>query len=115
MIAAVLKQACEVGLGVIAITDHDETRGSLEPVQQAGVYGIGVIRREISTGDGHLLALIIQENIPTGLSLDQTIRLVADQGGLCIAPHPGGMRFNSLKPEVTNAGPNSPLRLSRNI
>ena len=108
-IGAVLKQAVEMGLNVIAITDHDEIRGSLEAIQQAEPYGIGVIPgSEISTAEGHLLALYIQENIPKGLSLEQTLRHVADQGGVCIAPHPGGYRFNSLKPEAIRAALQKP-------
>ena len=108
-IGAVLKQAVGRGLNLIAITDHDEIRGSLEAMQQAGAYGIGVIPgSEITTAEGHLLALYIQENIPKGLSLEQTLRRVADQGGVCIAAHPGGMRFNSLKPETIRAALEKP-------
>jgi len=108
-IKAVLKQAGEMNLNVIAITDHDEIRGSLESMQQAAAYGIGVIPgSEITTAEGHLLALYIKENIPKGLSLEQTLRHVAVQGGVCIAAHPGGMRFNSLQPEAIRAALQKP-------
>jgi predicted metal-dependent phosphoesterase TrpH len=100
-VTAVLKKAVEVGLDVIAITDHDEIRGALEAMDQASAYGIDVVPgSEISTADGHLLALYIYHGIPKGLSLEETIRHVADQNGVCIAPHPGGMRYNSLSPEA---------------
>ncbi|MGB8213382.1 MAG: PHP domain-containing protein [Anaerolineales bacterium] len=98
---AVLKKAGDIGLNVIAITDHDEIQGSLEAVKQAPAYGLEVIPgSEITTAEGHLLALYIHQRIPKGLSLEETIRHVADQNGVCIAPHPGGMRINSLRPEV---------------
>ena len=100
-VSAVLKKAVEIGLDVIAITDHDEIRGSLEAMEQAPAYGIEVIPgSEISTAEGHLLALYIQRRIPKGLSLEETVRHVADQNGICIAPHPGGIRYNSLSPQA---------------
>ena len=98
---AVLKEAGVAGLNVIAITDHDEIRGALEAKEEALAYGIEVIPgSEITTSDGHLLALFIQSRIPKGLSLEETLRHVADQNGICVAPHPGGMRYNSLSPVV---------------
>ena len=98
---AVLKKAVEVGLNVIAITDHDEIQGSLVAMEQASAYGIQVIPgSEVTTAEGHLLALYIQHRIPKGLSLEETLRQVADQNGVCIAPHPGGIRYNSMNPDV---------------
>lgn len=76
-------------LDVIAITDHDEIRGALEAEQLAPQYGLEVIPGcEISTADGHLLALFIREKIPAGLSAVETIMRIGEQGGLGIAPHP---------------------------
>jgi predicted metal-dependent phosphoesterase TrpH len=85
-----LKQAAkDLHLNVIAITDHDEISGALEALDLAPVYGIEVVPgMEISTAEGHLLALYIRNKIPAGLSLVKTVRLAADQGGICIAPHP---------------------------
>jgi hypothetical protein len=88
-IEAVLKQAAHIAeLDVIAITDHDEIRGALEAVDLAPRYGIEVIPGcEISTADGHLLALFIQNKIPAGLSAVETVLRVQELGGLCIVPH----------------------------
>jgi predicted metal-dependent phosphoesterase TrpH len=89
-VEAVLKQAAHAAqLDVIAITDHDEIRGALEAQELAPRYGIEVIAgSEISTADGHLLALFIHENIPAGLSLKETVWRIHGQGGMCIVPHP---------------------------
>lgn len=98
---AVLKKAGEVGLNVIAITDHDEIQGSLEAMEEASAYGIEVIPgSEVAIAEGHLLALYIHQRVPKGLSLEETLRYVADQNGVCIAPHPGGIRYNSLCPDL---------------
>lgn len=92
-VRAILKQAFDVGLNVIAITDHDEIRGSLEAQQLAPKYGIEVIpAAEISTKDGHLIALFIHSLPPAGLSMTDTLLHIGNQGGIAIAPHP----FNNL-------------------
>lgn len=78
-------------LDVIAITDHDVIDGALEAVALAPQYGIEVIPGiEVSTREGHLLALYVTEPIPPALPLVETIARVAAQGGLCVAAHPGG-------------------------
>jgi predicted metal-dependent phosphoesterase TrpH len=98
-VPAVLRRAHEVGLDVIAITDHDEIRGALLAVGLASHYGVEVIPGiEITTADGYLLALFVTEIVPAGLSLVDTVLKVRELGGACIAPHPsaGGMGMKSL-------------------
>jgi predicted metal-dependent phosphoesterase TrpH len=97
-VEAILKQASQVaGLDVIAITDHDEVCGALEAEHLAVRYGIEVIPGcEISTADGHLLALFIRERIPAGLSLQETVLRVHEMGGLCIVPHPEARGTSSV-------------------
>lgn len=76
---------------LIAITDHDVIDGALEALELAPYYGVEVIPGvEVTTADGHLLALFVTKPIPAGRPLLETIDAVADQGGLCVAPHPGG-------------------------
>lgn len=98
-ISAVLSRAKELGLDVIAITDHDEIRGSLKAMELASNYGVEVIPGiEITTAEGDLLAYFITEKVDAGLSLIETVLRVRELGGFCIAPHPmaGGMGMKSL-------------------
>jgi predicted metal-dependent phosphoesterase TrpH len=98
-IPAVLRRAKQVGLDLIAITDHDEIRGALLAEQLAPQFGLQVLPGvEITTAEGDLLALSIRKLIPAGLSLIETIQRVGEQGGFCIAPHPGagGIGMKSL-------------------
>lgn len=98
-VAGVLHRAQEVGLNVIAITDHDEIKGSLRAFDLAPKFGIEVIPGiEITTAEGDLLALFVTEKIEPGLSLIGTILKVGEAGGICIAPHPmaRGMGMKSL-------------------
>lgn len=96
---AVLTRAKKIGLDVIAITDHDEIAGSLKALDLAPNYGVQVIPGiEVSTADGHLLALNVTEKIQRDLPLIETILKVHEVGGFCIAPHPmaGGIGMKSL-------------------
>lgn len=98
-VPAVLRRAHEVGLDVIAVTDHDEIAGALEALELAHHFGVVVIPGiEITTAEGDLLALFVTEIIPKGLSLVETVLKVRELGGVCIAPHPtaGGMGMKSL-------------------
>jgi predicted metal-dependent phosphoesterase TrpH len=98
-VPAVLRRAHEIGLDVIAITDHDEIAGSLKALELASHYGVEVIPGiEITTAEGDLLALFIKEKVQAGLSLVDTVLKVRELGGICIAPHPmaGGMGMKSL-------------------
>ncbi|CAG1014209.1 Phosphoribosyl 1,2-cyclic phosphate 1,2-diphosphodiesterase [Anaerolineales bacterium] len=102
-LAAVLNRAKQIGLDVIAITDHDEIKGALKALELAPNYGVEVIPgSEITTADGDLLALFIKEKVQAGLSLVETVLRVRELGGVCIAPHPmaGGMGMKSLSGRV---------------
>lgn len=92
-VRAILKQAADVGLDIIAITDHNEIRGSLEARELAPQYGLESIPAvEISTREGHLVALFVETLPPRGLSLVDTLIHIGKMGGVAIAPHP----FNNL-------------------
>ncbi|NOT04091.1 MAG: PHP domain-containing protein [Anaerolineales bacterium] len=99
-VPAVLNRAKQLGLDVIAITDHDEIKGALKAMELASAYGVEVIPGiEITTADGDLLAFFITEKVDAGLSLVETVLRVRELGGVCVAPHPmaGGMGMKSLK------------------
>lgn len=100
-VSAILKQVRDhTDLDVFAITDHDEVNGALEALELAPYYGIEVIPgSEISTAEGHLLAIFIQQRIPAGLSLVETVLRVGELGGLCIAAHPN-LRGSGLTSET---------------
>ena len=97
-ISAVLESASRTDLDIIAITDHDRVDGALKAVDLAPRYGISVIPgSEITTAEGHLVALYITRPVPPRLSLHDTVLQVAEQGGLCIVAHPMAPFINSIK------------------
>ena len=85
-----LATARERGLGAIAVTDHNEISGALAARAKAAEYGVKVIvGEEVKTADqGEVIGLFIEEKIPRGLSLEETIAEIKRQGGLVYVPHP---------------------------
>ncbi len=93
----VLESAVSAGLDVIAVTDHNEIRGSLEAREICSGYEVEVIPGvEVSTRDGHLVALFVEQNIPKGMSIIEALLLIREMGGLGIAPHPQQPVPNSI-------------------
>ncbi len=67
-IPAILKHVSEkTDLDIIAITDHDSLDGVNQALNLAPKYGLQVIPGcEITTAQGHVLALFIHKRIPAG-------------------------------------------------
>ena len=85
-------------LDVIAITDHDTIDGALRARDLVArrTYPFEVIvGEEISTREGHMLALFLEKRVPPGLSIERSIELVHEQGGLAIIAHPFNRVFHS--------------------
>jgi predicted metal-dependent phosphoesterase TrpH len=81
--------ATKTDLRVIAITDHDTIGGALEAQRLAPSFGVEVIvGEEVSTAEGHLLALFIERPLPPRRPAAQTIAAIHAQGGLAVAAHP---------------------------
>ena len=87
-VEVLLATAREQGLGAIAVTDHNEISGALEAREKA--RGIKVIvAEEIKTAhQGEVIGLFLQEKIPRGMSMEETIAEIKRQGGLVYVPHP---------------------------
>ena len=86
-----IKHAIKKKLDVIAITDHDTIKGAKlgeKLIKKSGSNLILIKGEEVSTKDGHLIGLGLEENIKPGLSAEETIDKIKKQGGISIAPHP---------------------------
>ena len=78
-------------LDVIAVTEHDTLRAADEAreLHARGAYRFELIRgEEVTTLDGHLLALGIDAPVPSFRRLEETLAEIHRQGGIAIAPHP---------------------------
>jgi len=87
----ILRMARRRGLGGVAITDHDTLKGSEVARRISGTLykDLVVIKgAEITTSEGHLLALGIDELPPLRHSPEETIQAVHELGGITVVPHP---------------------------
>jgi predicted metal-dependent phosphoesterase TrpH len=92
-----LQTARDRGLGAIAITDHNEVSGALEARRIAAEMDIKVIvAEEVKTAEqGEVIGLFLEEKIPKGLTMAETIAAIREQNGLVYVPHPFD-RFHSV-------------------
>ena len=75
------------GINGMCITDHNNVKGGLEALKISPKNFIVIPGSEISTLDGHILALNIKENIPPKQKIEITIDQIIDKGGIPIVPH----------------------------
>jgi len=89
-VEVLLATAREEGLGAIAVTDHNEISGAREAAALAERYGVKVIvGEEVKTAsEGEVIGLFIDELIPRGMSMAETVAAIRGQGGLVYVPHP---------------------------
>jgi predicted metal-dependent phosphoesterase TrpH len=94
-VEVLLATAREQGLGAIAVTDHNEISGALAARAQAAELGGAhppvkvVVGEEVKTAsEGEVIGLFIEERIPRGLTLAETVAEIRRQGGVVYVPHP---------------------------
>jgi predicted metal-dependent phosphoesterase TrpH len=81
-----LKRCGELGIGVVAITDHNTIKAHLNGGPSTPIIVIPAM--EITTEGGHVLALGIKEEIPRGLSVKETLDRIHRADGIAVAAHP---------------------------
>ncbi len=114
--------AKKVGLSAIAVTDHNRPAGAREVARVAKDHDLLVVlASEVSSFNGHILALGVSEPIPRGLSASETIQRIEDRGGVPVAAHPGrfytGLSLSEIRsnqfPAVEVANGGSSIRQNR--
>ncbi len=83
----ILKKAEKIGLSGLAIMDHN----TLEGYRRIKNYDTSLILIpgiEVSTEQGHVMAIGIQEEIGKQPSIEVAIDKVQESGGISAAPHP---------------------------
>ena len=87
-VGTLLDTARSVGLGAVAITDHNEISGAIEARERADGIKV-IVAEEVKTADqGEVIGLFLGERIPRGMTLHETIAEIRRQGGLVYVPHP---------------------------
>ncbi len=84
--------AAAIGLSVLAVTDHDTTASCRRAVEAGAALGVDVIGgEEVTTAlpaSVHIVALFLERPIRMGMSIEDTVDAIHDQGGLAVLAHP---------------------------
>lgn len=89
----------QTDLDVVAITDHEDITGGQRARELAAKRGYRlevVVGAEVTTMQGHLLALFVEETPPVFRSIEATLEAIHRQGGLAVIPHPMSWLTRSL-------------------
>ena len=78
--------AVEKGIGCVAVTDHNSFEAYVQLKDNGRV--IIVPAEEVSSKEGHIVALGIDRLIPRGRPIQETIDLIHEAGGYAFAAHP---------------------------
>lgn len=74
------------GLNAVAVTDHNYLEGAYKIAKETEFLVIPGM--EVSSEDGHIVALNVKELIPRGLSAVETVERIHKADGVAIACHP---------------------------
>lgn len=84
--AALIKQARARKLDKIAVTEHNNIAGAR--AAKALAPDLVIVGEEIKTTHGEIIAYFVREEVPRGLSPQETIARLRDQGAVISIPHP---------------------------
>lgn len=80
--------ARRIGLGGIAITDHNHVGGIREAEEAAGGDFLVIPAVEVSTRLGHVLGYGVRQAIPRDRTVVETVEAITALGGVAVAAHP---------------------------
>lgn len=88
-------------LDVIAITEHDNLDVALQARElwARDRYRFDLVPGvEVTTLEGHLVALYLEKPVPSLRRVEETIDEIHRQGGVCFVPHPASWLTRSIGP-----------------
>jgi predicted metal-dependent phosphoesterase TrpH len=87
------------GLDGVAVTDHDRIDGALKIAKETDFLVVPGI--EISSLNGHIIGLDVDELVPPKLDVDETLDRIHEAGGIAVACHPVTFFKESLKGHIS--------------
>ena len=85
-IEKIIERCQKMGINCVAIADHGTAEGGLKMAKIAPFTVI--VAEEVLTTSGEIMGMFLKETVPSGLSLQQSVKLIKKQGGLVNVPHP---------------------------
>ena len=84
----IVERCLELGINCIAVADHNTIAGALK-LREIAPFKV-IVAEEVLTPVGEIMGLFLSEEVPRGLSPQETISRIRSQGGLIAIPHPFG-------------------------
>ncbi len=103
----VIARCLDIGINCLAIADHGTISGAIKMKEIAPFHII--VAEEILTPFGEIMGLFLKEEIPSRLSVEETLNRIKAQDGLICIPHPydnfrlsafNGKALKSILPSV---------------
>jgi predicted metal-dependent phosphoesterase TrpH len=82
----IIQRCRELGINCIVIADHGTAEGALK-MQKIAPFTV-IVAEEIMTTQGEIMGMFLKETIPGGLTPQETVKRIREQGGLVNIPHP---------------------------
>ncbi len=82
----IIARCLEVGINCLGIADHNTMEGALK-MKEIAPFSI-IAGEEILTSDGEVIGFFLKQEIPSKLSMKETVARIKAQDGLVCIPHP---------------------------
>jgi predicted metal-dependent phosphoesterase TrpH len=82
----IIARCLEVGINCLAVADHNAIAGALK-LKEIAPFPI-IVSEEILTLNGEIIGMFLSQEIPSKLSMEETIARIKAQDGLVCIPHP---------------------------
>jgi predicted metal-dependent phosphoesterase TrpH len=82
----IIARCLEVGINCLSVSDHNAIAGAIK-LKEIAPFPI-IVSEEILTLDGEIIGMFLSQEIPSKLSMEETIARIKAQGGLVCIPHP---------------------------
>ena len=82
----IIARCLEVGINCLGIADHNTIAGA-KKMKEIAPFSI-IVGEEILTLDGEVIGFFLSQEIPSKLSMKETVAQIKAQNGLVCIPHP---------------------------
>jgi hypothetical protein len=95
----IIERCLEVGINCLGIADHNTLAGALKMKEIAPFFIIP--GEEILTATGEVIGFFLSQEIPSKLSMKETVERIKAQDGLVCIPHPyDRLRYSVFRDQV---------------
>jgi predicted metal-dependent phosphoesterase TrpH len=82
----IIEHSLKRSINCLNICDHNTVEGALK-LRELAPFTV-IVSEEIESTEGEIMGLFLEETIPPGMSPEDTIFTIRQQGGLVCIPHP---------------------------